>query len=103
VTLPSKLVAVLGLALMVILMLGGVFPDLHDRVCHHHEGATGGEQCVLAAFASGELGSLPVDLQLTAPTAWVEAVLVSEMISSNVRVDHGLLPSCGPPNGRQFV
>jgi hypothetical protein len=102
-TLPAKLVAVLGLVLMVILMVGVFSPCLHDRVCHHHEDATGGDQCVLAAFASGELGSLPVDLQLTLPTAWVERVLVSEVVSSEVRMDHRLLPSCGPPNGGQFA
>jgi len=96
-TLLGKMVGVLAIAIIAVLMVGSVCPELHDRVCHHHAGDAGADHCVISAFAAGEAYALPVDVRIDRLDAWIEVSLRPEVAAPVAKVEYRLLPACGPP------
>ena len=103
-TLLGKVVGGLAVAIIALLLVGSVCPELHDRVCHHHAGDADADHCVISAFAAGEAYALPVDVRVDRLDAWIEVTLRPEVAAPVSAVEYRLLPACGPPlAGRSFV
>ena len=91
----------LAATLVVMLAIGSVSPEAHERLCrhHHHHPASDADatHCVVTAFAAGEAYAVPV-IVFTAPVPIQGTALrTTEARPALPRVDHRLQPSCGPP------
>jgi hypothetical protein len=101
----SRAVAALGVALMVLLSVLAVRPDLHEALCHHDEetaaehnaaGKTDAAGCVVTYFALGHVLALVLLLLRIGLVRGTE-FLVWECRLAPVSPDFQLPPGCGPP------
>ena len=106
-SLLHRLMAVAGVALVLILGILAVRPDLHEALCHHEtagsvhdhdhaESATGDETCVITQFAHGQVLALIALLLLFVSKVRIASVAAPRSFAF-VSFAYQLPPGCGPP------
>ena len=98
VTRLGRVTSVIAVLLIVMLGLGSVSPETHERVCLHHAEDGNAGHCVIEAFAAGEGFSLPARAFSAPVLTWVTMMRQPRLGMELPRVDHRLQPSCGPPS-----
>jgi len=107
---PHRLVAMLGIALVLILNVLAVQPDLHEALCEHnktstHQGCSGhshsdndtdSDACVVTQFAHGHILAAPILLLLLIGLVRIVSIF-PERVVLLASVDHQLPLVCGPP------
>ncbi|HSI07416.1 MAG: hypothetical protein ACAH89_10125 [Rariglobus sp.] len=94
-----RTVAALMIGLILLLVIGGTSPEVHDHLCSHHRGDAGTDHCVINAFAGGEGYAAPVPVMVAPFIETVEATLVADVRLEFQPADFDLPPACGPPVG----
>jgi hypothetical protein len=100
-----RLVAVLGVALVMLLSVLAVRPDLHEAFCHHHDsverhnaaGNSDEDGCVVTHFARGHVLALALLLLLLIGAVSASEFLFPKHCCALVPFDYQLPPGCGPP------
>jgi hypothetical protein len=97
VTPVGRTLAALMIGLILLLVIGGASPEVHDHVCSHHQGDAGTDHCVINAFAGGEGYAAPMPVIVAPFVGRVETTLVAVVHREFHPVDFELPPVCGPP------
>jgi hypothetical protein len=98
VTPVGRAVAALMVGLILMLVIGGTSPEVHDHVCAHHPGDAGTDHCVISAFANGEGYAAPLPVTVAPYSGTVETTLVAAARGNFQSAELDLPPACGPPS-----
>lgn len=93
-----RAVAALMVGLILLLVIGGASPAVHDHLCAHHQGDAGADHCVINAFSNGEGYAAPLPVLVAPYTGTVEATLVAAARGDFQSAEFDLPPACGPPS-----
>ncbi len=90
--------AALATSLILLLVIGGVSPKVHDHLCQHHHDDVVADHCVIHAFASGEAYAPPMTVSVAPAARQIVATLQREVRLDLPTIDYRLRPACGPPS-----
>lgn len=93
-----RAVAALMIGLILLLVIAGTSPELHDHLCAHHQGDAGTDHCVINAFANGEGDAAPFPVMAAPYFGTAEATLVADAHRNFQSAEFDLPPACGPPS-----